>query len=202
MIITKIEKVKRKNRYEVYADGGLVGTMSADMILTYRLSQGKEIAAEDLVAMMEKSACSDAWTTLLTCLSSKAYTVKMARDKLKDQGFEDKAVEYALDKAIGYNYINDEEYAKELLMELCSKRSTRRIKQDMYQRGLSGAYVEELLSLNDESEACKYSLERKLHGKLLDKENELKVMNYLAGQGFGYDTIRETVSAYKEGCDE
>ena len=202
MIITAIEKVSRKSRYEVYADGSLVGTMSADMILTYRLAKGVEISPETLTDILKEAERSDAWTLLLTWLGGKPYTTKMANDKLADNGFCEDAIAYAMQKAADYNYINDEEYATELVAELNPKRSTRRIKQDLYQRGLTGEYVDELLAQNDESEACYASLTRKLRGKSLEGVGELKTMQSLAGQGFGYDTIRAAIARYKVERDE
>ena len=202
MIVTAIEKIPRKSRYEVYADGSLVGAMSADMILTYRLAKGVEISPETLADILKEAERSDAWTLLLTWLGGKPYTTKMARDKLADNGFSEEAILFALQKAADYNYINDEEYAAELVAELNPKRSTRRIKQDLYQRGLTGEFVDELLAQNDESVACDLALARKLRGKSLESIGELKTMQSLANQGFSYDTIRASIARHKEGSDE
>ena len=202
MIITAINQVKRSSRYEVYADDNLVGTLSADMILTYRLHQGQQIDEETLASLVEEAAKSDAWQMLLGWLAAKPYTIKMATDKLLEHGFGEQATQYALDKAIGYNYINDEEYAREMIDELNPKRSTRRIKQDLFARGISGDYVDELLTQNDESQACKAALNRKLHGKPIESVGELKTMQSLATQGYRYDVIRAVVAEYKEQIDE
>ena len=111
MRISGIEKRKRQARYDVYADGVYLATLSDEAILTHRLKVGMELPEGELVVIIEEAAKQDAVNCILTLLSGKAYTCKMARDKLREKGFGKEAVDYAVEKMLDYGYLDDLAYA-------------------------------------------------------------------------------------------
>ncbi len=198
MILTGIVKRKRQARYDVYADGKYYATLSDEAIVSNRLKVGDEVEDRAFAELVQEAEQQDAVHYVLSALSTRAYTRKMAVDKLKDRGFSDVAIAFAIERMQYYGYINDNEYCMDYIAECHGTRSNRRIKQDLRAKGISEAVVGKYLSENDEHEACFLSLTRRLRGKELTDECKQKTIRYLMGQGYEYDVVRECLEMYEQ----
>lgn len=198
MRISGIEKRKRQARYDVYADGVYLATLSDEAILTHRLKVGMELPEGELVAIVEEAAKQDAVNCILTLLSGKAYTCKMARDKLREKGFGKDAVDYAVEKMLDYGYLDDLAYAEEYWEQTKTSRSKRRVRQELWQKGIADSIVQSVLKDDCEVEACMSNLRKKVRGRVLDEAMRLRVMRSLVSQGFDYDTVKRAMAKYEE----
>lgn len=201
MTLTAIVKRRRQARYDVYLDGEYYATLSEDAIVSNRLKEGDIVEAKAFAALVKEAEEQDAVHYVLSALSTRAYTRKNARDKLKDRGFSPAAVDFAIAKMEYYGYINDEEYCRDYIAECHLTRSNRRIRQDLWEKGIKDTLVDTLLADNDEHEACLRSLSRKAKGKEMDVEFVQKLMRYLMGQGYEYDVIKDCLRQYGESDD-
>lgn len=196
MTITSIQKRKRQARYDIYLDGQLFATLSQDAILSNRLKEGQEVEIKEFAALVTEAEQQDAVAYVLSALSTRAYTRKTARDKLKERGFSIAAVDFALKKMEYYGYIDDDAYCQDYIAECSRTRSNRRIKQDLREKGIPAEIVERYLPENDEHDACFLSLSRKAKGKEITPEYILKLTRYLMGQGYEYDTVKQCLDEY------
>ncbi|MBQ4444574.1 MAG: RecX family transcriptional regulator [Clostridia bacterium] len=196
MTITAINKRKRQARYDIFLDGEYFATLSDQAILENRLKVGDEVDGAAFAELVKDAEKQDAVHYVLAALSARAYTEKGARDKLKDRGFSPEAIAYALERMAYYGYINDEEYCKDYIAECHNTRSNRRIKQDLWEKGIKDAVAEKYLKDNDEHDACMLSLTRKARGKEWTEEFVLKLTKYLLGQGYEYDVVKTCLGEY------
>ena len=165
MTITAIQKRKRQARYDVYLDGEYFATLSQDAITTHYLKEGDEVEEKAFVELVKEAEEQDAVHYVLSALSTRAYTRKGAKDKLKEKGFSPSAVAFAIAKMEYYGYIDDDAYCQDYIEECRATRSTRRIRQDLWEKGIPEAIVDAHLKDNDEHDACMRSLERRCRGK-------------------------------------
>jgi regulatory protein len=160
---------------------------------------GVEVEKRQFAAMVVEAERQDAVHYVLGALSARSYTRKNAKDKLKEKGFSPDAVAYALEKMAYYGYIDDEAYCKDYIAECQATRSNRRIKQDLWNKGIDTQLIEKYLAENDETDACMRSLERKSRGQAMSEEWVNKLTRYLLGQGYEYDTVKRCIKAYESG---
>lgn len=202
MTITALNKRRRQARYDVYVDGAYYATLSDQAILENRLKVGDEVEAKAFAALVQEAEEQDAVHYVLSVLSTRAYTRKGAKDKLKERGFSPSAIDFALKKMEYYGYIDDEQYCQDYIEECHNTRSNRRIRQDLREKGIADSIVERNICDNDEHDACMLSLTRKARGKEWTVEFVLKLTRYLVGQGYEYDMVKACVKEYEEARDE
>ena len=202
MTITAITKRKRQARYDVYVDGAYYATLSDQAILDFHLKEGDEVEAKAFAALVTEAEQQDAVHYVLSALSTRAYTRKGARTKLKDRGFSPEAIDFALKKMEYYGYIDDRAYCQDYIEECHRTRSNRRIRQDLREKGISDEIVEQYIRENDDQDACMLSLTRKARGKEWTTENVLKFTRYLLGQGYEYDVVKDCLRRYEESLEE
>lgn len=192
-MITSIEKIKRSTKYNVYVDGELYCCLSDFSILSIGLKSGMELN-DYLVEQIIDAKKSECFSDLLNILASRT-TEHVARQKLEKKGFKEEEIDYAVEKAKQYNYINDEVYAQDYVNSV-SGRSKLRIKIDLVDvKGIAGDIVERALKEYDEKSALREPLRRELLRANADKQ---KLIAKFARQGFSYDTIKSVLYELEE----
>ncbi len=193
MIVTSIEKIKRSTKYNVYVDGELYCTLTDFSILSIGLKSGCELD-DCLIGQITESKKKECFSDLLNILASRT-TEHVARQKLTKKGFLDEEIDYAIEKAKEYNYINDESYALDYVNSV-SGRSKLRIKIDLIEvKGIAQDVVEKALKDYDEKAALIEPLRREISRANADKQ---KVIAKFARQGFSYDTIKTVLNEIDE----
>lgn len=113
--------------------------------------------------------------------------------KLRQKAFESLEIEQALDYCESNQYLCDERYAQLLIKSHISKGyGPAKIKQSLYQKGVSKSIVSEVLLQTD----CDWFLLaksralKKFAGKpIADAKDKAKRIRFLMGQGFSYDQV-------------
>lgn len=186
--ITKIEKVSRKNLYNIFCDDVVLATINDFSVVNLGIKVGKEFDEDQFREMIGETKKSEAFETLLNILGQTALTEYLAKTKLRQKGFDDDAIFHAIDKAVGYGYINDSQYA-ETYIRYATGKSKKRIKAELASKGVFENSYATALDEYDEYEAClKYM--RKVVKHELDEESKRKVFSRVYMQGFPYDVIK------------
>ncbi len=135
MIVTGIEELS-KARSKVFIDDEFAFVLYKGELRLYHVAVGEEICQKDYDGIMEKVLPKRAKLRAMNLLKNREYTVKQLRDKLKDGGYPESAVEEALSYVAGYHYTDDLRYATGYIFEKESSRSRRRIEQDLREKGI------------------------------------------------------------------
>lgn len=133
----------------------------------------------------------------MSYLSFKARTEKEIVDKLKQKGYNDNSIEYALNKLKEYNLIDDYAYGKAYIQDRQNfkKAGKRLIKQELILKGIDKELIDQLIEENvDEEEEYRRAIEiaekkiKSLKGK--DRNTIYRRLSgLLARKGYSFDII-------------
>ena len=203
MKITKIEeKKKNKSRLSVFIDGEFSFGADQFTILSYHLSQGDEITPEKLSLIKNTAVFEDAKNYAANLVSSRSYTVKAMKEKLKNHIGDEEIIEKTIDFLKEYKLLDDADYARRYAHDLIhlKKFGIRQVKWKLHEKGISDSIIvhviEELGADDTISENLESIIEKRLSGNY-DIKNIMKVKRYLASRGYSFDEINSAFSKIK-----
>ena len=137
-------------------------------------------------------------------LAAKPRSVRELRDRLLEKLWtNDEIVDAVLEKLKEYKYLDDEQYARDLAVSKLRQKpqGKRRLQQTMSQKKLDKETVAnaitEAFEKLPEDELIDQAIAKRLRlkGKPKTREEAKKFYDHLLRQGFGFDLIREKMSA-------
>lgn len=138
-----------------------------------------------------------AFDTAVRLLARRNHTSLEIEQKLRKRGFDSEAIAWAVAECERLRYIDDEKTGRFYFLELKRKGcGPRRIRFQMKQKGLSGEFVEEMISGyeagEEELEAARKALEKKR--PRFDREPDArkrkeKMYRFLYSKGFSGEII-------------
>ena len=157
----------------------------------------------------EEEKCADpakARTRALEALAAREMSSAQLYERLC-RSFTEQAAAAAVAEMVERDYVNDERYAEARAHSLLAARKSRRAAaQNLRQKGLSGAQVEQALESvytpdedgeDPELEAAAALVESRYRAKLASGRRDL-VVAALMRRGFAYPVIREAVRRAEE----
>lgn len=146
-----------------------------------------------------------AYDTAAYYLSFREYSRKELKEKLTAKGYDDSEAESAVDRLVGYGYLDDERFARIYIRSSLAKKGSRRILTELSMRGvdpeLSRNLLEELAP--EEAETILKLMQRRYADLDVADEKQMRRMySFFAGRGFQYDDIRRAVSEYKKNIEK
>lgn len=199
-IITKIEAQKRsKDRVNIYVDEEYFMAVYAELVYTHSLKKGMEIDKESLESLLHDEMYMKAKNKALSVLSKSDQSEKKLREKLLND-YDENIVEEVIEFLKGYKLINDNLLAEKIVhdnMNL-SKFGKNKIKQNLYNKGISASDIQDAISQIDpdeEYENAKYLAEKRLKRLKGENKNKInqKIYQHLAYKGFNYDIIKRVL---------
>lgn len=137
-------------------------------------------------------------------LAAKPRSVRELRDRLLEKLWtNEEIVDAVIDKLKDYKYLDDEQFARDAAVSKLRQKpqGKRRLQQSMSQKKLDKETVEKAIAdafeKIPESELIDLAIAKRLRlkGKPETREDLKKFYDHLLRQGFGYDLIREKMSA-------
>lgn len=199
MIVTRINPLDKK-RYEIYLDNKLAFVLYKSELRSFDLQENGEMTQSDYDEIVDNILPKRA---LLRCghlLEKRDYTKKQLEDKLKLSHYPESSIEYAINKVIGYGFINDVNYAKRYIECKLDKISKQSIKRKLWEKGIDKADIDRAFELVEEDGVVQN--EDELIQKILtkrhyfdsdlnsiDNKERNKQYNYLRSKGFSNDAI-------------
>jgi regulatory protein len=148
LYISAVEPQKRKkDRYNIYADGQYVASLGAEAIVTYGIKAETEIKAEALREAVEKDNAAYALDCAAAALAHGARTRAELERKLKARGIDEAAAGAALDKLASYGYVDDASYAAEFVRSAMETGNMGRIATEykLKEKGVEAAVIKEAM---------------------------------------------------------
>lgn len=230
MKIAKLEPSQHKTgRWLVWLEDGALLRVSEGDVVSLTLYTGKELdrwEAEELECAAERSKLNERALDLLSArpMSRKELLDKLTaprrrsgsgrkgreseperdpeerereREKLRDMA------EKVCDRMEELGLLNDREYAAAVARRYAAKGyGPRKLRDELYRRGVSRMYWEEALAgaapEEEGQEVLDCLLEKKLRGAEPTRENLKRASDYLARRGFGWSEISEAIGRYRE----
>lgn len=200
-VITDVKPCKRdKDRVNLYLDGQFYGSISALVAAAKRLEEGKEVDEKELSSIIFESDKRNAFEYALGYISRYVCTEKKITQKLYDKGYGKVVVEYAVEKLKSYGYIDDKEYAVQYVELNRNVKGSRRLREELRQRGVADQDIAEVLKDSDGEEDNAFSLAEK-HSKgkdLSDEKYVARLVRYLSYRGYGQDVIARCLTKLRQ----
>jgi len=143
-------------------------------------------------------------------LAAKPRSVDELRERLLEKLWTNaEIVDGVIDKLKEYNYLDDEQYARNLAVSKLRQKpqGKHRLRQSMSQKKLDKELVDAAIAHAfqklPEADLIDQAIEKRLRlkGKPATRDDIKKFYDHLLRQGFGYDLIREKMAAVAKNGD-
>lgn len=125
-------------------------------------------------------------------------TEHQVRSKLKEKEYTPEEIEAAVAFLKEYRYVNDAEYARKYIRVYSSKKSVRKMRFDLEQKGINKEYIAAALDEEpvDEEAQIHQLLKKKGYqpGERLEPAAYQKLVGSLARKGYSFPAIRKVMS--------
>lgn len=200
-IITDLKVNTAGDKVKIYIDGENFGTISGDTIIRYGLKSGMEIDISELDKIVGDSDKDLATTYIFNYLTKYVATEKKARDMMKKKGYSSASIEYAIEKAKEYRYIDDRGYAERYIERKLSNSGMAKIKSELSMLGVSSRIISELASEVDEDDILDGALNVSRRWwntrDIFDRTDKDKFVRYMASKGFNWSITEKCINIIK-----
>lgn len=201
MTITAIKQQERlKGWYSIYVDDNYAFSLSADALLAERLHTGQEIDAAQLKAYKKLSADDKAYNLSLAYVARRMRSRHELTDYFRRKGYDEALAEQIMRRLEKLRLVDDAAFAEAWVRNrrLLKPVSKRRLTQELRQKRVADDIIEQTLAEDetDERTVLHELIARKR--KQSRYQDDLKLMRYLAGQGFSYDDIKAAMHEPEE----
>lgn len=196
MNITAIKQQERlKGRYSIFVDEKYAFSLSADALLDEKLHNGQELDEQQLKALKKLSADDKAYGLALAYVARRMRSRWELTDYFRRKGYEPELADQLMAKLERLGQVNDTNFAEAWVRNrrILKPVSKRRLTQELRQKRIEGDIIDQVLAEDetDERAVLRELIARKR--KQTRYQDDLKLMRYLAGQGFSYDDIKASL---------
>jgi len=202
MNITAIKQQERlKDRYSVYVDGKYAFSLSEAALLDSRLATGLELTPEQLKEFKQLSADDKVFGNALRYAAMRRRSRWELQSYLQRKQASPGLAEEVIGRLEGLGFIDDRAFAQAWVenRHLLKPTSKRKLQQELKAKRVPEDIITEVL--RDDETADRDELPALIARKRRQTkyQDDMKLMQYLARQGFGYEDIK---SALKAGADD
>lgn len=146
--ITAIDKKKSK----IFTDQGDTFPLYQGEIRRYHLEEGGELSEQVLCGIYEEVLKKRVKERAMYLLKSMDKTENEIRTKLRQGGYPEQLVDYAVDFLKKYGYVDDWRYAQNYIRSYTGRKSRKMMVQSLLAKGLQKELIDEVLEEQDGSE--------------------------------------------------
>jgi regulatory protein len=193
MKITAIkQQEKRKDRYSIFVDEKYAFSLSESALLESKLASGQEIDKAQLKAYKQLSTDDKAYGNALRYVTMRPRSEWEMRDYLKRKQAEEPVIDKIMGRLYDLRLLNDEAFARTWVenRRLLKPTSRRKLAMELKAKRISEQIVDKVLA-EDKEETDERDVLRELAARKRKRyPDTVKLMQYLARQGYSYDDIK------------
>lgn len=199
MKITRIAKQEKRDRYNIFGDGKFVTALAAEVLAQAGLRQGDEIDPGTLEELSGRDEYTKALHKAYSYLSRRPHSRGELLTKLSRKNFAPELIEEVLGHLAELGYLNDEDFARQWVMERGTTRGPKLLRAELRKKRLSDDIIKKvLIDHREEHDLAKEAetLARKRLERLAGQPWEqtyTKLSAYLARRGYDYDIVRNVL---------
>jgi regulatory protein len=202
MKITSIkQQVKRAGRYSIFVDDEYSFSLSENALLESKLASGQELTRQQVEEYKQLSTDDKLYNQALRYVAMRPRTRWEIEFYLSRKDAPPSLSDIILNKLSIIGLIDDQKYAQAFVNDrrLLRPTSRRKITAELRKKHVADADIQ--AALGEEKSAEQAALQEVIRGKRRQTkyQDDLKLMQYLARQGFGYDDIK---TALRSDTDE
>lgn len=193
MKITKLaSQIKRTDRYSVFIDGKYSFSLSQRALLASQIYQGQELSKQQIDTFMALSSDDKFYNLALRYLAIRPRSVWEVHSYLERKRASPPLIKSILNKLTKFDLIDDQKFANAFVADrqLLRPTSRRKLQLELRKKHLSNYIIEQATSTQtaDDQLALQATITSKR--RQTKYQDDLKLMQYLARQGFNYQDIR------------
>jgi regulatory protein len=200
MKITAIkQQVKRRDRYSIFVDGKYAFSLSESGLLAQGLATGQELDKAKLKELREASGADKAYGNALRYVAMRPRSEWEMETYLQRKEVDEPIAEHIMQRLRTVGLLDDLAFARAWVSNrrLLKSTSKRRLQLELRQKHVPEHVAEQVL-LEDEAD------ERDTLRELAEKKrprypDRMKLMQYLARQGFSYEDIKSVLDEMELG---
>lgn len=197
MNITKIETLT-KTKFKVFLDGEFAFVLYKGELSRYKIKEDGELSEETYRIIVDEVLTKRAKLRAMHLLEAMDRTESGLRDKLKDNGYPEEAIDRAIDYVKSFGYINDERYAYNFINNRKESKSRREIYALLLRKGIDkdimdNAFAEVYEDADDKEAIRSLIRKRRVDVNNCTSEELNKLYGYLGRKGFTYGDIRQVI---------
>ncbi|HYH36101.1 MAG TPA: RecX family transcriptional regulator [Candidatus Saccharimonadales bacterium] len=198
MKITAIkQQVRRQGRYSIFVEGKYAFSLSESALLGAGLATGQDISETRLRELKQESADDKIYHNTLAYAVLRPRSTWEIEQYLLRKNCSPPLIKTTLNKLSVVGLLDDETFARSWIANrrLLKPMSRRRLLQELRAKRVPDEIAERALTedTSDEKEVLLDLVARKR--KQTRYQDDQKLMQYLAGQGFNYGDIKEALNA-------
>lgn len=197
MKITNIaQQVKRAGRYSIFVDSKYAFSLSEGALIESKLAVGQELSSGEVGQFKKLSTEDKLYNNALHYTALRARSRWEIETYLTRKGSPAPLTKTILNKLSKIGLINDNTFAQTWIenRRLLKPTSRRRLIQELRAKHVAQEVIDRALAedTTEEEQVLKELIERKR--KQSKYQDKLKLMQYLARQGFNYDDIKSALN--------
>ena len=204
MKITSIkQQLKTRDRYSVYVDEAYSFSLSEAALIESKLHSGMELTKLEMDSYKKLSLDDKLYGRTLRYVAMRQRTAWEVLFYLERKGADPSLSQTILNKLSIVGLIDDEKFARSYVndRQLLRPTSRRKIIMELRKKRIAGEIIERVLAENtsevnaDQAALVEVITRKRRQTKYQDNT---KLMQYLARQGFGYSDIKAVLSQDSE----
>ncbi len=197
MIVTAVERQRRRRRVNVFVDGRFALALGKELAAERGVRPGRTLTPDELAALAEAEARRGALESALRLLAYRPRSERELHDRLIRKGYESAVIEETLGRLRELGYLDDEAFARfwTETHQALSPRSRRLLAVELRRRGVAQSTAEQAtVGIADEEAAYQAASKRlrTLRGLEYRRFRE-RLGGFLTRRGFSYDVARRTL---------
>jgi regulatory protein len=198
MKITKItQQAKRHDRYSIFVDEKYAFSLSESALLESGLASGQELTREQVTDYKQLSTDDKLYNRALNYVALRPRSIWEVEFYLKRKDSPAPLIEQITNKLQNLGLLDDKKFAEAFVHDrrLLRSASTRKLQLELRKKRVANDIIEQVLSEDetDEKSMLKSLIARKRQQTKYKTDN-LKLMQYLARQGFSYGDIKDALN--------
>ena len=200
--ITALTRQKKNpKRINVFLDGAFAFGL-AEITAVY-LKIGQELTEADIAKLQSADDLEKARESALGFIDYRPRSIREVRKNLHDKGYDDSVIDQVIDRFLEVGLLDDLAFAKYWVdqRETFKPRSQMALRQELVQKGVDRALIDEAVATVDETAAAQRVAQKQAsrYVNLDEPSFKKKMMGYLQRRGFNYGIIKEvTDEIWKE----
>jgi regulatory protein len=197
MLITAIERQKRRPRVDIFVDGRLALSLSRTLVAQAGLRCGDAVTAEHLEALRRADERQQALDSALRLLAYRPRSEAELRTRLTRRKLPPAVVQETVDHLLERGLLDDEAFARYWVAarQQSSPRGPALLRRELLAKGIAMETTREALAMASEDEAARRAAEKKARSlRNLDYRTfRRRLGQFLLRRGFPYETARPLI---------
>ncbi len=197
MIISAVERQRRRKRVNVFVDGEFALAVGEALAAEQGVYAGRTITPGELGALRAEEQRRQAYESAVRLLAYRPRSEQELRDRLLRKGLGRNAADHAIEKLRSLGYLDDRAFAKfwAETRQAFRPRSRRLMAGELRRKGIDQTAVAEAVEPISDEAAAYVAAARRARGlaKLEYKRFRERLGAFLTRRGFSYDVARRTI---------